>query len=72
MSGLKVDSDIGIFAENSLQVHKFLLNFTEIAIIITILTLTVNKVKNGSHPSKYKGLGPFIFFRENRNVLKSA
>ena len=27
-----------------------------------LLTLTVNKVKNGSHPSKYKGLGPFIFF----------
>ena len=27
-----------------------------------ILSLTVNKAKNGSHPSKFKGLGPFIFF----------
>ena len=34
-----------------------------------ILSLTVNKAKNGSHPSKFKGLGPFIFLRENRNVL---
>ena len=36
------------------------------------LSLTVNKAKNGSHPSKFKGLGPFIFLRENRNVFKSA
>ena len=40
--------------------------------IIIILSLTVNKAKNGSHPSKFKGLGPFIFLRENRNVFKSA
>ena len=33
------------------------------------LSLTVNEAKNGSHPSKFKGLGPFIFLRENRNVL---
>ena len=26
-----------------------------------ILSLTVNEAKNGSHPSKFKGLGPFIF-----------
>lgn len=37
MSRLKVKSIIGIFAENRLQVHIFLLNFTEIAIIITII-----------------------------------
>ena len=36
------------------------------------LSLTVNEAKNGSHPSKFKGLGPFIFLRENRNVFKSA
>lgn len=27
-----------------------------------ILSLTVKEVKNGSHPSKIKGLGPFIFY----------
>ena len=33
---MKVDSNLGIFTENRLQVYIFLLNFTEIAIIITI------------------------------------
>ena len=34
---VKVHSDVGIFNENRLQVYIFLLNFTEIAIIITII-----------------------------------
>ena len=34
---VKVHSDAGIFNENRLQVYIFLLNFTEIAIIITII-----------------------------------
>ena len=34
---VKVNSSKGIFVENSLQVYIFLLNFTEIAIIITII-----------------------------------
>lgn len=46
--------------------------FTESFVYAIILSLTVNKAKNGSHPSKFKGLGPFIFLRENRNVFKSA
>jgi hypothetical protein len=33
---MKVKSDLSIFAENSIQVYKFLLNFTEITIIIAI------------------------------------
>ena len=34
-----------------------------------IPSLTVIEVKNGSHPSKYKGFEPFDLLRENRNVL---
>ena len=34
--GLKVNSALGIFAENSLQEKAFLLNFTESGIIITL------------------------------------
>lgn len=30
----------------------------------------MNKVKSGSKPSKYKGFGATLFFREKRNVFK--
>ena len=42
---------------------------TPLAFCGTFPSLTVIEVKNGSHPSKYKGFEPFDFLRENRNVL---
>lgn len=48
------------------------MSLSVVRVCVKILSLTVEEAKNSSHPSKFKGLGPFIFLRENRNVFKFA
>lgn len=73
---VKVHSNMGIFAKKRLQVRIFLLNFCEIAIIITIIQkwhkrgawkILAQKIKKkeGKQNEKINKTHPFISFSIN-------